>query len=51
VIKKLCKRPLKTSTLAKTSRVPFNGQAQTLLDIPLFDDLYNYKMGYVDKGN
>jgi hypothetical protein len=51
VIEKLRKRPLETSSFAKTSRVPFNKQAQALLDIPVFDNLYNHKMGYVDKGN
>ena len=51
VIKKLRKRPLKTSSFAKTSRVPFNRQAQALLNILVFDDLYNYKIGYIDKGN
>jgi hypothetical protein len=51
VIEKLRKRPLETSSFAKTSRVPFNGQSRALLDIPVFDDLYNHGMGYVDKGN
>jgi hypothetical protein len=51
VIEKLRKRPSETSSSAKTSRVPFNGQARALLDIPLFDDLYNHGMGYVDQGN
>jgi hypothetical protein len=51
VIKKLRKCPLETSSLAKTSRVPFQGQARALLNIPVFDDLYNYRIGYVDEGN
>jgi len=51
VIKKLKKRSLKTSSSTKTLRVPFNGQSQALLDIPVFDNLYNHKMGYMDKGN
>jgi hypothetical protein len=51
VIEKLCKRPLETSSSAKTLRVPFKGQARALLDIPVFDDLYNHGMGYVDQGN
>jgi hypothetical protein len=51
VIEKLRKRPSETSTLAKTSRVPFNRQAPALLNIPLFNDLYNHGMGYIDEGN
>jgi hypothetical protein len=51
VIKKLRKRPLETSSLAKTLHIPFNGQARALLDIPLFNDLYNHGMGYIDQGN
>jgi hypothetical protein len=48
VIKKLRKRPLETSSSAKISRVPFNGQAQALFNILVFDDLYNYRIGYVE---
>jgi hypothetical protein len=51
VTKKLRKRPLETFTLAKTSRVPFQGQLRALLDIPAFNNSYNHGMGYVDKGN
>ena len=51
VTQKLRKRPSETSSSAKTSRVPFQGQERALLDIPAFDDSYNHGMGYVDEGN
>ena len=51
VIKKLRKRPLETSSFAKTLRVPFNRQARALFNILVFNDLYNHRMGYVDEGN
>jgi hypothetical protein len=51
VTKKLRKRPLETSSSAKTSRVPFRGQARALLNIPAFNDDYNHGIGYVDEGN
>ena len=48
VIEKLRKRPLKTSSLAKTLHVPFNRQAQALFNVPLFNNLYNHKIGYIN---
>ena len=51
MIKKLKKRLLETPTSAKTARVPFEDHARKLLEIPEFDDDYNYEMGAVDEGN
>jgi hypothetical protein len=43
------KRPKKTSSKAKTARVPFGDQAIKELSIPAVADGYNYHMGAVDE--
>jgi hypothetical protein len=45
------KRPLETSTLAKTARKPFSNQSRKVLLVPIFDDMYNNKINTVDQGN
>ncbi|CZT13758.1 uncharacterized protein RCO7_07121 [Rhynchosporium graminicola] len=47
--KRLRKRPKETSSKAKTSRVPFKGQPEVWLYIPIIADCYNYGMGGVDE--
>lgn len=44
-------QPSKTSTCAKTARVPFAGQAVKELEIPIFIDTYNNHMNGVDIGD
>ncbi|CZT44247.1 uncharacterized protein RSE6_04384 [Rhynchosporium secalis] len=46
---RLRKRPKETSSKAKTSRAPFQGQPQAMLYIPIIADCYNYGMGAVDE--
>ena len=43
-VTRLRKRPKKTSSKAKTSRVPFGDQRTKELDIPVVYDKYNNKM-------
>ncbi|KAH9224535.1 hypothetical protein DL95DRAFT_473064 [Leptodontidium sp. 2 PMI_412] len=50
-VKCLRKRPSETSSLAKTSRVPFGPNATAWLAIPEYQYLYNHQMGTVDRGN
>ena len=45
------KRPSKTSTSARTARVPFGDQARKELPIPKFIDQYNHNMNDVDQGD
>lgn len=45
------KRPSETSASAKTARKPFGDQPRKNLDIPDFDDDYNYNMGAVDRAD
>jgi len=44
-------QPSKTSTYAKTTRVPFAGQAVKDLEIPIFIDAYNNNMNGVNVGD
>ena len=44
-------QPSKTSSCAKTARVPFAGQAVKELEIPFFIDAYNNNMNGVDIGD
>ena len=48
MIEKMRKRPSETLTSAKTARAPFGNEAQKLLNIPEFDEIYNHEMGAVD---
>ena len=48
---KLRRRPKKTSSKAKTSRVPFGSHSQAWLFIPLLVDGYNTYMNGVDRGD
>ncbi|KAH9207137.1 hypothetical protein DL95DRAFT_484063, partial [Leptodontidium sp. 2 PMI_412] len=50
-VKRLRKRPLETSSAAKTSRVPFGTYTRAWLEIPKYEDLYNHEIRAVDKGN
>ena len=50
-IKKLRKRPGKSSTNAATARKPFGDNVQAILPIPEAIDGYNKCMGYVDYGD
>lgn len=50
-VKKLRRRPSETSSAAKTARVPFGQHARAWLEIPEYEELYNYEMGAVDRGN
>ena len=50
-IKRLRKRPSKTSSASKTARKTFEDHARILLNIPNLDDFYNHKMGAIDEGN
>jgi hypothetical protein len=45
------RRPSKTSTSAKTARVPFGDQPRAWLNIPNFVDAYNHYMGAVDRAD
>ena len=45
------RQPSKTSTSAKTTRVPFASQAVKELEIPFFIDAYNHHMNSVDIGD
>jgi hypothetical protein len=51
IMESLRKRPSETSISAKTARVPFGDQPTVVLEIPAFDDKYNYNISAVDKGN
>lgn len=48
---KLRRQPGKSSTSAKTARVPFQGQATRILEIPQIIDDYNHNMNGVDIGD
>lgn len=50
-VTRLRKRPKKTSSKAKTSRVPFGDQPTKELDIPVVYDKYNNKMLAVDEAD
>ena len=50
-VKKLRRQPAKTSTSARTARVPFEGQSQKVLPIPKIIDAYNHHMNGVDIGD
>ena len=43
------RRPAMTATNAKTTRIPFGGEATKELEIPQFIDMYNHFMGGVDQ--
>ena len=45
------RQPGKTSTSARTARVPFNGQPLKMLQIPCLIDAYNHHMNGVDNGD
>ena len=45
------KRPSRTSTSARTARVPFGDQPRKVLPIPGFIDRYNHNMNDVDQGD
>ncbi|OAQ60891.1 transposase IS4 domain-containing protein [Pochonia chlamydosporia 170] len=48
---RLRRRPGKTSTSAKTARVPFEGEPTKMLQIPRLIDEYNHHMNGVDSGD
>lgn len=50
-VQKLRRQPAKSSTSAKTARVPFQGQATKMLEIPQLIDAYNHHMNGVDIGD
>ena len=51
LVEKERKRPLETSSSAKTVRVPFGDNPTALLEIPVLDDKYNHQMGAIDQRN
>ncbi|PVH67699.1 hypothetical protein DL98DRAFT_443008, partial [Cadophora sp. DSE1049] len=50
-VKRLRKRPFKILLAAKTSRVPFGIYTKAWLEILKYEDLYNYEIRAVDRGN
>jgi hypothetical protein len=50
-VNRLHQRLAATSTLAKTSRVPFQGKDEAYLDIPAQVDDYNHNMCMVDRAD
>ena len=48
---RLRRQPVKTSTSAKTARVPFEGEPTKMLQIPRFINEYNHHMNDVDNSD